>query len=101
MRIADFGVAEDLDVRPGGGYVVSAPDPGEVGAGMGPACSPALNAALTRVAPTDTANASGLMSTATQLGQVAGIAGLGAVFLALHVPSPSAATAATGVSRVE
>ncbi|MEU5866983.1 hypothetical protein ABZ815_37800 [Nonomuraea sp. NPDC047529] len=31
----------------------------------------------------------------TQLGQVAGIAGLGAVFLALHVPSQSAATAAT------
>jgi MFS family permease len=65
------------------------------GIGMGLAFSPALNAALSHVTQADAANASGIMSTVTQLGQVAGIAGLGAVFLFLSLPSGSVATAAT------
>ncbi|QFU89821.1 MFS transporter [Amycolatopsis sp. YIM 10] len=64
------------------------------GVGMGLAFSPALNAALTHVAPADAASASGVTSTVTQLGQVAGVAGLGAVFLSLNQPSGSVATAA-------
>jgi MFS family permease len=64
------------------------------GVGMGLAFSPALDAALRHVPLVDAANASGVMSTVTQLGQVAGVAGLGAVFLALSLPSGSVATAA-------
>ncbi|MGC7098160.1 MFS transporter [Amycolatopsis lurida] len=64
------------------------------GVGMGLAFSPALNAALTHVSPADAASASGVMSTVTQLGQVAGVAGLGAVFLSLNQPAGSVATAA-------
>jgi MFS family permease len=69
------------------------------GVGMGLAFSPALNAALRNVPPADAANASGVMSTVTQLGQVAGVAGLGAVFLSLGLPSGSIAAAAA-VSNV-
>ncbi|MEQ4722934.1 MFS transporter [Nonomuraea sp. B19D2] len=65
------------------------------GIGMGLAFSPTLNTALSHVTPADAANASGIMSTVTQLGQVAGIAGLGAVFLSLSLPFGSVATAAT------
>lgn len=65
------------------------------GVGMGLAFSPALNAALTHVAPEDSANASGVMSTVTQLGQVAGVAGLGAVFVSLSAESVATAASVT------
>ncbi|MFF4416792.1 MFS transporter [Streptosporangium sp. NPDC001559] len=66
------------------------------GIGMGLAFSPTLNAALRHVAPADAANASGIMSTVTQLGQVVGVSGLGTVFLSLS--SRSVATAATAAN---
>ncbi|MFB4262496.1 MFS transporter [Nonomuraea sp. GTA35] len=68
------------------------------GIGMGLAFSPALNAALAQVPPADAANASGIMSTVTQLGQVAGVAGLGAVFLSLSLPTGSVAAAASAAN---
>lgn len=68
------------------------------GVGMGAAFSPALNAALAHVAPADAANASGLMSTITQLGQVVGVAALGAVFLSLAPLAASPTLAAAGTA---
>ncbi|RBQ19079.1 MFS transporter [Spongiactinospora rosea] len=65
------------------------------GVGMGLAFSSVLSAALSRVMPVDAADASGVMSTVTQLGQVAGVAGLGAVFLGFPFGSVAAAAAVT------
>ncbi|RJL32840.1 MFS transporter [Bailinhaonella thermotolerans] len=64
------------------------------GAGMGLAFGPTLNAALAHVPPADAADASGLMATVTQLGQVAGIAALGTLYLSL-APTPGSPAAAT------
>jgi MFS family permease len=51
------------------------------GLGMGFAMSPILTVALSTVAPVDAPDASGLMTTVIQLGQVAGVATIGTVFL--------------------
>lgn len=60
------------------------------GLGMGAAFSPLFAFALTHVPPTDAANASGVLSTVNQLGQVIGVAVYGTVFLSLfHTPANS------------
>jgi hypothetical protein len=51
------------------------------GLGAGLAYGPSLNRALERVAPTDAADASGLLVTVTQLGQLVGVATLGTLYL--------------------
>lgn len=58
-----------------------------MGAGLALAFSPALTGALARVRPEDAADASGLLATVTQLGQLIGVASFGTLFLArLNTP---------------
>ncbi|MFF8602616.1 MFS transporter [Streptomyces sp. NPDC015232] len=52
-----------------------------MGAGLALAFSPALTGALATVRPEDAADASGLLATVTQLGQLIGVAAFGALFL--------------------
>ncbi|MFI0085884.1 MFS transporter [Streptomyces bobili] len=52
-----------------------------VGAGLALAFSPTLTRALAAVRPEDAADASGLLATVTQLGQLIGVAAFGALFL--------------------
>ncbi|MER5964018.1 MFS transporter [Streptomyces sp. NPDC002057] len=54
---------------------------GALGAGISLAFSPALTGALASVRPEDAADASGLLATVTQLGQLIGVAAFGTVFL--------------------
>jgi EmrB/QacA subfamily drug resistance transporter len=53
------------------------------GAGMGAAFSPLLTNALVHVAPSEAADASGLLITTVQLGQATGVATFGSLFLTL------------------
>ncbi|MFE6785394.1 MFS transporter [Streptomyces sp. NPDC057680] len=55
---------------------------GVLGAGISLAFSPALTGALATVRPEDAADASGLLATVTQLGQLIGVAAFGTLFLA-------------------
>ncbi|MFF5917508.1 MFS transporter [Streptomyces flavochromogenes] len=55
---------------------------GTLGAGISLAFSPALTGALATVRPEDAADASGLLATVTQLGQLIGVAAFGTLFLA-------------------
>lgn len=55
---------------------------GALGAGISLAFSPALTGALATVRPEDAADASGLLATVTQLGQLIGVAAFGTLFLA-------------------
>lgn len=58
------------------------------GGGMGLAFSPLFNFSLARVQPTDAADASGVLATVNQLGQVIGIAVYGTLLLgSFHVPA--------------
>ncbi|MGV9941152.1 MFS transporter [Streptomyces sp. NPDC003401] len=52
-----------------------------VGAGLALAFSPTLTRALAAVRPEDAADASGLLATVTQLGQLTGVAAFGTLFL--------------------
>ncbi|MGW5605262.1 MFS transporter [Streptomyces sp. NPDC003753] len=52
-----------------------------VGVGLALAFSPTLTGALATVRPEDAADASGLLATVTQLGQLLGVAAFGALFL--------------------
>ncbi|MEV5843047.1 MFS transporter [Streptomyces sp. NPDC051985] len=52
-----------------------------VGAGLALAFSPTLTGALATVRPEDAADASGLLATVTQLGQLIGVAAFGTLFL--------------------
>jgi hypothetical protein len=52
-----------------------------VGAGLALAFSPTLTRALATVRPEDAADASGLLATVTQLGQLIGVAAFGTLFL--------------------
>ncbi|MEV5434749.1 MFS transporter [Streptomyces sp. NPDC052682] len=63
-----------------GGALVLAAYAG-VGAGLALAFSPTLTQALATVRPEDAADASGLLATVTQLGQLVGVAAFGALFL--------------------
>jgi MFS family permease len=73
-----------------------------LGAGLGGGFSVTLTLALGRVAPSDAADASGLLATVTQLGQLLGVATLGTVYLnrlSAYGPHGSAhAFAVTGVA---
>lgn len=64
----------------GGGAVLYAGYVG-VGAGLALAFSPTLTRALATVRPEDAADASGLLATVTQLGQLIGVASFGTLFL--------------------
>jgi EmrB/QacA subfamily drug resistance transporter len=59
------------------------------GLGFGSAFSPLLTLALSHVAPSDAADASGLLTTVTQLGNVVGVATFGTLYLAQVTTSPS------------
>jgi hypothetical protein len=65
-----------------------------IGIGFGSAFSPLMTVAVTHVAPADAADASGLLATMTQLGQVVGVATMGSLFLAL-LPDPASSPHAT------
>jgi hypothetical protein len=52
-----------------------------VGVGLALAFSPTLTGALATVPPRHAADASGLLATVTQLGQLIGVAGFGTLFL--------------------
>ncbi|MGW5862201.1 MFS transporter [Streptomyces sp. NPDC055239] len=52
-----------------------------IGAGLSLGFSPTLTRALSTVRPEDAADASGLLATVTQIGQLIGVAGFGALFL--------------------
>ncbi|MGC0332053.1 MFS family permease [Streptomyces sp. SAI-170] len=54
---------------------------GAVGVGLALAYSPTLTRALATVRPDDAADASGLLATVTQLGQLVGVAAFGTLFL--------------------
>ncbi|MEU7386380.1 MFS transporter [Streptomyces tanashiensis] len=60
---------------------------GAVGAGISLAFSPALTGALATVRAEDAADASGLLATVTQLGQLVGVAAFGTVFLGRYAGS--------------
>ncbi|MEU6342807.1 MFS transporter [Streptomyces sp. NPDC046977] len=64
-----------------------------IGLGLGASFSPTLTLALGRVAPQDAADASGLLATVTQLGQLIGVATLGTLFLNRLASSGSSAHA--------
>ncbi|MFI8965714.1 MFS transporter [Streptomyces sp. NPDC053493] len=60
-----------------------------MGAGLALAFSPALTGALAAVRPEDAADASGLLATVTQLGQLIGVAAFGSLFLGdITAPGP-------------
>jgi hypothetical protein len=60
-----------------------------VGAALGIAFSPIITVALTHVPIADAADASGVLVTVFQLGQVVGVAALGTTYLSLvHHPGP-------------
>src|SRR5258705_4959770 len=70
------------------------------GLGFGSSFSPLLTLALTHVAPADAADASGLLTTVTQLAQVVGVATLGSLYLGLLTSHPSGpATATTSLAE--
>ncbi|WP_329131925.1 MFS transporter [Streptomyces sp. NBC_01476] len=75
-----------------------------LGLGLGTAFSPTFTLALAKVAPQDAADASGLLATVTQLGQLIGVATIGTLFLnrlALPGAHPSVhAFAVTSVALV-
>ncbi|MFF1505969.1 MFS transporter [Streptomyces sp. NPDC058326] len=66
---------------------------GALGAGIALAFSPALTGALATVRPEDAADASGLLATVTQLGQLIGVAAFGTVFLAAAAGTGARASA--------
>ena len=73
------------------------------GLGMGYAFSPALAVALATVAPADASDASGLLTTVIQLGQVVGVATFGTAFLTLAAqpgPHPMAAAISSTLGLV-
>ncbi|MFI8516978.1 MFS transporter [Streptomyces sp. NPDC085481] len=67
-----------------------------MGAGLALAFSPALTGALATVRPEDAADASGLLATVTQLGQLIGVATFGSLFLS-GVTGPGAHTSANAL----
>ncbi|MEU9410560.1 MFS transporter [Streptomyces sp. NPDC048281] len=71
-----------------------------VGAGLALAFSPPLTGALATVRPEDAADASGLLATVTQLGQLIGVAAFGTLFLNRleSVGGPRAYTSAEALS---
>jgi EmrB/QacA subfamily drug resistance transporter len=72
-----------------------------LGAGLGLAFSPTFTLALAKVAPEDAADASGLLATVTQLGQLIGVATLGTLFLnRLGAGGPHASARAFAVTAV-
>lgn len=75
-----------LSVSTGGGVGLEAAMT-VVGLGLGAAYSPLLAVALTYVAVEDAADASGLLVTTTQLGQVVGVATFGTLFLGVAPPT--------------
>lgn len=68
------------------------------GLGFGTAFSPLLTLALTHVPPADAADASGLLTTVTQLAQVVGVASFGSLYLSLVATRPS--SPATGTTAL-
>jgi MFS family permease len=67
-----------------------------VGAGLGLSVSPLLTRSLAHVPPDRAADASGLLTTSVQLSQLAGVAALGSVYLAVpHSMSTTACAMAT------
>jgi MFS family permease len=72
-----------------------------VGLALGLAFSPMLTVALTHVPLADAADASGVLVTVFQLGQVVGVAALGTTYLSLvHAPGPHASGHAFGITLV-
>jgi MFS family permease len=72
-----------------------------LGAGLGLAFSPAFTLALSTIAPQDAADASGLLATVTQLGQLIGVATFGTLFLnRLGAAGPHASAHAFAVTSV-
>ncbi|MFI7497843.1 MFS transporter [Streptomyces sp. NPDC049687] len=78
VSVAGVGLA--FEGGDGGGAWVYGAYPG-VGAGLALAFSPTLTRALAAVRPEDAADASGLLATVTQLGQLIGVAAFGTLFL--------------------
>jgi EmrB/QacA subfamily drug resistance transporter len=72
-----------------------------VGLALGLAFSPIITVALTHVPLADAADASGVLVTVFQLGQVVGVATLGTAYLSLvHAPGPHASAHALGITLV-
>jgi MFS family permease len=72
-----------------------------LGLGLGLAFSPAFTLALGKVAPRDAADASGLLATVTQLGQLIGVAALGTLYLnRLDLPGPHPSAHAYAVTSM-
>ena len=72
-----------------------------LGAGLGLSFSPSFTLALVTVAPQDAADASGLLTTVAQLGQLVGVAALGSLYLnRLHGPGAHASAHSFGVTSV-
>jgi MFS family permease len=77
-------IAMGLDLRSGGhGGALLPVILLVLGGALGTAYSPVVTHALERVRPADAADASGLLTTSVQLGQVTGVATFGSLFLAL------------------
>jgi EmrB/QacA subfamily drug resistance transporter len=85
--VAYLGIAATVQSGAGDGWLMWAALVVD-GAGMGFAVSPLLTQALVRVPLSQAADASGLLTTAVQLGQVIGVAVFGTVFLSLKQQSP-------------
>ncbi|MEN3538217.1 MFS transporter [Microbispora sp. ZYX-F-249] len=71
-----------------------------IGAGMAGTFSPLMAVALARVAPADAADASGLLATMLQLGQVVGVAVFGTLFLGLAPSAHAAAVTSLSLAAV-
>jgi EmrB/QacA subfamily drug resistance transporter len=72
-----------------------------LGLAMGLAFSPLLTVSLGNVALSDAADATGVVITVIQLGQVIGVATLGTVFLTLvHAPGPASSGSALGATMI-
>jgi EmrB/QacA subfamily drug resistance transporter len=68
-----------------------------LGLGIGLAFSPLMGLMLSRIPMRDAADASGVIATLTQIGQVTGVATLGTLFLNLDTGSPAASAHAVTV----
>ncbi|CAM5695812.1 MULTISPECIES: MFS transporter [Streptomyces] len=73
---------------------------GVTGLALGAAYGPLFGLALSRVAPADAADASGLMNTVIQIGQVLGIAVIGTLYLSRVAPPVSAAASGHALADV-
>jgi MFS family permease len=103
--VAYLGLAAALRAGPAGGAgTLTWAGLAAVGLGLGLSVSPLLTQSLTHVSPARAADASGLLTTTVQLGQLLGVAAIGSVYLAragaVQAGAVQAGTGRTGAGPI-